>query len=58
MDVVISVETCKRMEILQLDLPAAGEPQIYSLLSTQNVQLCGAEFNKVVSDFRLTPLSK
>ena len=53
MDVVISVETCKRMEIFQLDLPAAGEPQIYNLLSTQNVQLCGTEFNKVVSHFQV-----
>jgi hypothetical protein len=37
MDVVISAETCKRMEVLQLDLPTAGEPQIYNRLPTQNV---------------------
>ena len=57
-DVVISVETCKRMEVLQLDLPTAGEPQIYKLLSAHNVQMCGTELNRVVRDYRLRPRSR
>jgi len=58
MDVVISAETCKRMEVLQLNLPTAGEPQIYKLLSTQKVQMCGTELNRVVHDYSLKPRNR
>jgi hypothetical protein len=45
MNIVISVETRKRVKVLKLESPTAGEQQIYKSLSTQ---LCGTELNMVV----------
>jgi hypothetical protein len=35
MDVVISVVTCKRMEVLQLDLPTADEHNLQAFFYTE-----------------------